>query len=130
MAKPTITKVEIAEMARRDLLRADLSATDRASLDQAMATVSGLRPNVNAADHMPVYTTARNGDKNVIGCSCGEVPAKRPARSSMMQAPFNSHLAKVGVPRDYTATGNQQPRYTDGPRAGMTWNEAYAAGLL
>lgn len=130
MAKPTINKVEIAEMALRDLLRADLSDADRAVLDQALATVNGLRPNVNKADHLPVYTTARNGDKNVVGCSCGEVPAKRPARSSMMLAPFNTHLAKVGVPRDYTANGNQQPRYTDGPKAGMTWNEAHAAGLL
>ena len=47
----------------------------------------------------------------------------------MMMSPFNSHLAKIGVPRNFDAGGNQQPRYIDGPKAGMTMNEAHAAGL-
>lgn len=129
MAKPSITKVEIAEMALRDLLRAELSDADRASLTAAMATVQSLAPNVSAADHLPVFTTAANGDQRVVGCSCSFVPKARPQRGSMMMSPFNTHLAKIGVPRNYDADGNQQPRYIDGPKAGMTMNEAHAAGL-
>ena len=57
MAKPSITKVEIAEMALRDLLRAELSDAARASLTAAMAAVQSLAPNVSAADHLPVFAT-------------------------------------------------------------------------
>lgn len=129
MARPTINKVEIAEMALRDLLSADLSAEDRLILTTALATTKGLRPNVNAADHLPIFTTATNGDARVVGCSCGHKPAKRAAMMSQTMSNFNSHLARTGVPRDYSATGNQNPRYIDGPRKGMTMAEAINAGL-
>jgi hypothetical protein len=117
-------------MSLRTLLTFDLSAEARASIEQAVSAVNGLRPNIDPAHHMPVYTTALDGSPaRVVGCSCGEKPRKPAAAMSQTMSFFNSHLARVGVSRNYDRDGNQTPRYTDGLRAGMTMMEALNAGL-
>lgn len=130
MPKASINKIEIAEIALGDLLKTDLTASDKAALTAALTVVANLRPNVNAADHMPVFAVGTEDGRRVVGCSCGHTPKKAAALSSQTMSNFNTHLNREGVSRDYSPTGNQAPRFTDGPRKGMTWGEAYEAGVL
>lgn len=122
MKTPSPTRIAIFDLACRDLLACtDLPPEMRERLTALRADVNVLSDNgVDPAKHMPVYGNAKNGDPFVVVCSCGETPNRRAARSSMDMAFYNSHLSRVGLGRN-----NENPRYTTGQFAGMTWGEAY-----
>jgi hypothetical protein len=93
----TLVKVEIAQSALSTLIECEeVPAVAKASLRAAIATIKSLTPHqVVASDHTPVEY-----DRGMIGCRCGFCPPKRPARGSMWMAPYNSHLARLGLPRN------------------------------
>ena len=91
----TIRKVEMAEAVLDDLLACPMDDKTRASLAAARDLVHSLRPTPAPGAHDPVAY-----EPWLIGCSCGFRPDARPARASMSMAPYNSHLARAGLPRD------------------------------
>lgn len=107
----TLAKVEIAEIALRELLEcADLDPAYQAGLTSALGQVISLRPNsADPAAHTPVVW-----EPGIYGCTCGFRPNERPSRASMMMSPYHSHLAKIGLPRT-----NAPIVYGYGPKAGQ-----------
>lgn len=107
----TLAKVEMAEYALRELLECvDLDPAYHPGLSAALIQVDSLRPrNADPAAHTPVLW-----DPGIYGCACGFRPAERPGRISMMMAPYNSHLAKIGLPRP-----NAPVVYGFGPKTGQ-----------
>jgi hypothetical protein len=75
-------------------------------------------------DHQPIYYLVP-GAMQQVGCSCG-YQAKRPnQRTSTMFNSYAAHRRNLGLARmDY-----YDPRYTEGPAKGMTWEEAQKAGV-
>jgi hypothetical protein len=79
-----------------------------------------------AADHAPLSVLNHSGIgiRTIVVCSCGWRPAKPPEGG--MRTRYNGHMAhrrSKGMPRaDYQATV-----FGEGPWAGMTWDDWYAA---
>ena len=123
MAKPpSMTKIEIGELALRDLLSADLPADLRAKMLEVRDGITALRrSDLDPADHRPVYldSSLYPGAMQQIGCSCGNSP-KTPMRGrySTMHANYHSHLATIGLPRSTYPT-----TYASGPYAGLTYEQ-------
>ncbi|MGV8847240.1 MAG: hypothetical protein ACOH1Y_11765 [Propionicimonas sp.] len=102
---PSISRLEVADIAIQQILDASIPEDVRALLVAAKEAVFALRPNIDPADHMPIYTDAADGTTGQVGCSCGARPKTRAARMSMTMAFYNTHLNRVGLPRT-----NEYPR--------------------
>lgn len=124
--KPTPQQLDMVRLSIKQVLGKELPEQVRSSLEAAVSSISTLMPDEDPAAHLPIYVTAINGDRDVVGCSCGHVPSSRAARFSMTMGSFNTHLTKLGIARSQI---NQTPRYADGPRKGMTMLEAIRAGI-
>ncbi len=75
-------------------------------------------------DHQPIYYFLPE-ESSQVGCSCG-YRAKKP--NQRMSTMFNSYAAHRRHP-GLTRMSYYNPRYTEGPAKGMTWDEAHAAGV-
>lgn len=85
---------------------------------------AGRRAGNYEQDHQPVYYVIP-GEMYQVGCSCGH-RAKKPNLS--MNSMFNSyavHRHHLGLSK----LNYYNPRFTEGPAKGMTWDEAKAAGV-
>jgi hypothetical protein len=107
----TLAKVEIAEYALAALAECvDIEVGQRAALAAAASLVTSLRPRQPEGVHSPVLWAP-----GIVGCSCGDRPAKMPSRASMLFSGYRSHLARIGVPDT-----NQRAVVGYGPDKGRT----------
>lgn len=84
--------------------------------------MSTSKPQPAAVEHAAVsfLNSSGHGIRTIIGCSCGEVPAKGATGASTMHASHARHRRGLGLPRfDYRRTVIG-PGYA---ASGLTWDE-------